>query len=105
MRSQVGFVDGAPSANRAGVLEQSTTDALSQAGLGARMQAEGLLHHGFELEFDGQRRRIAPTELTGHSITGYAQHEVVKDLVVAGLAAVDAPKFKRSNVSLHDFPH
>ncbi|BAN25353.1 4-hydroxybenzoate 3-monooxygenase [Caballeronia insecticola] len=88
---------------RAGVLEQGTMDLLNQVGLGARMQAEGALHHGFELAFEGQRRRIALTELTGHSITVYAQHEVIKDLVAARLAANGALKFNVSNVSLHDF--
>ncbi|SPB13191.1 4-hydroxybenzoate 3-monooxygenase [Caballeronia novacaledonica] len=88
---------------RAGVLEQGTMDTLNHAGLGARMQAEGALHHGFELAFEGQRRRIALTELTGHSITVYAQHEVIKDLVAARLAANGALKFNVSNVSLHDF--
>jgi p-hydroxybenzoate 3-monooxygenase len=88
---------------RAGVLEQGTMDLLNEAGLGARMQAEGALHHGFELAFEGQRRRIALTELTGHSITVYAQHEVIKDLVAARMAANGALKFNVSDVSLHDF--
>lgn len=88
---------------RAGVLEQGTMDLLNEAGLGARMQAEGALHHGFELAFEGQRRRIALTELTGHSITVYAQHEVIKDLVAARVAANGALKFNVSDVSLHDY--
>jgi p-hydroxybenzoate 3-monooxygenase len=88
---------------RAGVLEQGTMDLLKQVGLGTRMQVEGALHHGFELAFEGQRRRIALTELTGHSITVYAQHEVIKDLVAARLAADAALKFNVSNVTLHDF--
>ncbi|WP_175941753.1 4-hydroxybenzoate 3-monooxygenase [Caballeronia sp. BCC1704] len=88
---------------RAGVLEQGTMDLLNEAGLGARMQAQGALHHGFELAFEGQRRRIALTELTGHSITVYAQHEVIKDLVAARMAANGALKFNVSDVSLHDF--
>lgn len=88
---------------RAGVLEQGTIDLLNEAGLGARMRAEGAVHHGFELAFEGQRRRIALTELTGHSITVYAQHEVIKDLVGARVAADGALKFGVSGVSLHDF--
>ena len=88
---------------RAGVLERGTMDLLNEAGLGARMQAEGAVHHGFELAFEGQRRRIALTELTGHSITVYAQHEVIKDLVAARVAADAALKFGVSDVSLHDF--
>src|ERR1700722_5273872 len=88
---------------RAGVLEQGTMDLLNEAGLGARMRAEGAGHHGFELAFEGQRRRIALTELTGHSITVYAQHEVIKDLVGARVAADGVLKFGVSDVSLHDF--
>jgi len=65
---------------RAGVLEQGTMDLLNEAGLGARMLAEGAVHHGFRTRVSkGKRRRIALTELTGHSITVYAQHEVIKD--------------------------
>src|SRR3954462_14707674 len=48
---------------RAGVLEQGTMDILTNAGVGARMRAEGALHHGFELAFGGQRHRIDLTEL------------------------------------------
>ena len=88
---------------RAGVLEQGTMDLLIEFGLGARMQAEGAVHHGFELAFEGRRRRIALTELTGHSITVYAQHEVIKDMVAARVAADGALKFGVSDVSLHDF--
>jgi p-hydroxybenzoate 3-monooxygenase len=88
---------------RAGVLEQGTMDLLTEAGVGERMKAEGALHHGFELAFEGQRRRIALTELTGHSITVYAQHEVIKDLVAARVAADAALKFNVSDVTLHDF--
>jgi p-hydroxybenzoate 3-monooxygenase len=72
---------------RAGVLEQGTMDILNETGVGARMRAEGALHHGFELAFDGRRHRIDLTELTGKAITVYAQHEVIKDLVAAGGAA------------------
>src|SRR5262249_15197092 len=34
---------------RAGVLEQATMDLMDEVGLGARMHAEGLVHHGVEL--------------------------------------------------------
>jgi len=72
---------------RAGVLEQGTMDLLSESGVGARMKAEGALHHGFELAYEGKRRRIDLTGLTGHAITVYAQHEVIKDLVAARVEA------------------
>src|ERR1700679_404644 len=62
---------------RAGVLEQGTMDLLCEADVGARMKAQRALHHGFELAYEGKRRRIDLTGLTGHSITVYAQHEVI----------------------------
>ena len=40
---------------RAGVLEQGMVDLLRQAGVSQRMDAEGLVHHGVEFLFDGQR--------------------------------------------------
>jgi p-hydroxybenzoate 3-monooxygenase len=86
---------------RAGVLEQGTMDLLTESGVGARMRAEGALHHGFELAFEGKRRRIDLTGLTGHAITVYAQHEVIKDLVAARVAAGGALMFDVSDTSLH----
>lgn len=59
------------------------------AGGGARMVKEGMLHHGIELAFGGQRHRLDLCELTGRSITVYAQHEVIKDLVAAPIAQMD----------------
>ena len=86
---------------RAGVLEQGTMDILNQSGVGARMQREGVRHHGFELAFGGQRHRIDLTELTGRAITVYAQHEVIKDLIAARQAADGQIMFEVSDVALH----
>jgi len=87
---------------RAGVLEQGTMDVLVEAGVGARMLKEGTLHHGIELAFGGRRHRIDLTELTGRAITVYAQHEVIKDLVAARLAARGEIRFEVRDVSVHD---
>ncbi|WP_322013682.1 4-hydroxybenzoate 3-monooxygenase [Paraburkholderia sp. J12] len=86
---------------RAGVLEQGTMDLLTEAGVGERMKAEGAVHHGFELAFEGRRRRIDLTGLTGKSITVYAQHEVLKDLVAARMAAGGKVFFDVSDTSIH----
>jgi p-hydroxybenzoate 3-monooxygenase len=86
---------------RAGVLEQGTMDILTNAGVGARMQKEGALHHGFELAFGGQRHRIDLSGLTGKAITVYPQHEVIKDLVAARIAAQGQLLFEVSGVALH----
>ena len=50
---------------RAGVLEQGTVDLLIQSGVGARLQREGLTHHGIELRFNGTGHRIDFADLTG----------------------------------------
>jgi p-hydroxybenzoate 3-monooxygenase len=72
---------------RAGVLEQGTIDLLRRSGVGERAEREGLVHHGIELGFAGRRERIDFADLTGgKSITIYAQHEVIKDLIAARLA-------------------
>jgi p-hydroxybenzoate 3-monooxygenase len=76
---------------RAGVLEQGTVDLLIEMGVGARLQREGLVHHGVELRFGGEGHRIPFDELTGgRGITIYGQQEVVKDLIAARLE-VGAP--------------
>jgi p-hydroxybenzoate 3-monooxygenase len=73
---------------RAGVLEQRTADLLVRCGVGDRMLAQGLVHHGINLQFRGRRHRIDLTELSGgRSITVYGQQEVVKDLIAAREAA------------------
>jgi p-hydroxybenzoate 3-monooxygenase len=73
---------------RAGVLEQGSVDRLVEAGVGERLQREGLVHHGIWLRFDGENHRIPLTELSGgRSITVYGQQEVVKDLIQARLDA------------------
>ena len=86
---------------RAGVLEQGTMDILRDSGVGERMRAEGALHHGFELAFNGRRHRIDLHELTGKAITVYAQHEVIKDLVAARLGAGGQILFGVSKAALH----
>ncbi len=73
---------------RAGVLEHSTAELLDATGVGERMRREGLVHHGIEMRFGGERHRIALTELAdGRSLVVYGQQEVVKDLIAAGIAA------------------
>ncbi|MDJ1157165.1 4-hydroxybenzoate 3-monooxygenase [Chelatococcus sp. SYSU_G07232] len=88
---------------RAGVLEQGTVDLLNDTGLGERMRREGLVHHGIELSFSRRRHRIDLSELTGgKAITVYGQHEVVKDLIAARLAAGGEILFEVADVAVHD---
>ena len=72
---------------RAGVLEQGTVDVLRAAGVGERLDREGLHHGGIYLSFEGARHHIPMDELTGgRAVTVYGQTEVVKDLIAARLA-------------------
>src|SRR3990167_1447765 len=50
---------------RAGVLEQVAADLMDEAGVGQRMHAEGLVHSGFDMLFNGVRHRIDLEKLTG----------------------------------------
>src|SRR5258706_8975763 len=80
---------------RAGVLEQGTIDMLNEMGLGERMKREALVHEGIEIRFNGSGHRIDFPSLTdGKRITVYGQHEVVKDLIAARLAAGGAIHFE-----------
>lgn len=88
---------------RAGVLEQGTVELLTEMGVGDRMKREGLIHEGVEIRFNGRGHRIDFKELTGRSITIYAQQEVVKDLIAARLAAGGEILFEIEDVSVHDF--
>ena len=88
---------------RAGVLEQGTVDLMIETGVGERLQREGLRHDGVWFSFGGRRHRINMAELTGgRAITVYAQHEVVKDLVQARLAAGGQIVFEVDDLSVHD---
>jgi p-hydroxybenzoate 3-monooxygenase len=88
---------------RAGVLEQGTVDLLNAIGVGERMRREGIVHHGIELQFAGERHRIALSELTGgRSITIYGQQEVVKDLIAARIETGRPLLFEVEGVSLED---
>jgi p-hydroxybenzoate 3-monooxygenase len=85
---------------RAGVLEQGVADLLVEAGVGERLTAEGIVHHGIELQFEGERHRIAFDELTGKGIVIYGQTEIVKDLVAARLQSGLPLLFEVSDVSV-----
>ena len=88
---------------RAGVLEQGTADLFRALGVGERMDREGLVHHGVQFQFEGQRHRLPLTELTGgRAIMVYGQHEVVKDLIAARIADGGEIWFEASDVTLHD---
>jgi p-hydroxybenzoate 3-monooxygenase len=85
---------------RAGVLEQGSVDLLRATGVGERLDREGLVHGGINLQFAGERHRVPMTELTGRAITVYGQQEVVKDLIATRLAAGADIRFEVDDVRL-----
>jgi p-hydroxybenzoate 3-monooxygenase len=86
---------------RAGVLEQTTRDLLIEAGVGQRMQREGLVHGGIHLAFDGVHHHIPMDELTGgRCVTVYGQTEMVKDLIAARLSAGAPLRFEVCDVTI-----
>ena len=88
---------------RAGVLEQITVDLLAEAGVDARLRAEGLPHDGFEMCFDGQRHRIDLFGLTGRRVTVYGQTEVTHDLMDARSGPGQPTVYEAQEVSVHGF--
>ncbi|MBW4791740.1 4-hydroxybenzoate 3-monooxygenase [Pseudomonas tolaasii] len=88
---------------RAGVLEQGMVDLLREAGVSRRMDAEGLVHHGFELTLNGQLSPIDLNTLTGgQSVMVYGQTEVTRDLMAARADAGAVTLYEASNVQPHD---
>jgi len=87
---------------RAGVIEQVAVDLIDEAGVGARMHREGLVHDGTQICVDGVRHRIDFKELTGKTVMVYGQTEITKDLM-DGRAAAGAPTvYAAADVALHD---
>lgn len=88
---------------RAGVLEQGMVELLREAGVGQRMDAEGLVHEGFELAFDGRCERIDLKSLTGgKTVMVYGQTELTRDLMQARAASGAQTFYDAEDVQPHD---
>ncbi len=88
---------------RAGVLEEITVRKLREAGCAARLEAEGLVHHGTGISFGGTLHRIDIHALTaGKVVTVYGQTEVTRDLMYARAQSGGITAYEASDVALHD---
>ncbi|WP_116895547.1 4-hydroxybenzoate 3-monooxygenase [Pseudomonas syringae] len=88
---------------RAGVLEQGMTDLLREAGVSERMDAEGMIHDGFELAFAGRCERIDLKSLAdGRTVMVYGQTEVTRDLMAARAATGAMTIYDAADVKAHD---
>ncbi|MCX7892928.1 MAG: 4-hydroxybenzoate 3-monooxygenase [Burkholderiales bacterium] len=89
---------------RAGVLEQGAVAMLDEAGVGARLHAEGLVHGGIEILWAGTRHRVDLNGLTGgKNVIVYGQTEVTKDLMDARRASGATSVYEAEEVSVHGF--
>ncbi len=64
------------------------------------MHAEGLVHHGVTLSFDGDRQRINFSALVGKQVMVYGQTEVTRDLMELRQGQTI---YEAEDVELHDF--
>jgi len=87
---------------RAGVIEYGSGEVLKQAGLGARMEAEGFIHEGVNLAFADRMERVDFEGLTGKHVIIYGQTQLQKDLYDAldgaGITLID----QAEDVAIHD---
>ncbi|GGF03339.1 4-hydroxybenzoate 3-monooxygenase [Stappia taiwanensis] len=87
---------------RAGVLEQGAADLLRTAGVGARMDREGLVHEGIEIAVGGRLHRLDLAALTGgKTVMVYGQTEVTADLYAARDAMDGVVIDAAEDVALH----
>lgn len=87
---------------RAGVIEYGSGEVLRQAGLAARMDAEGFVHDGVNLAFSDRLLHVDFKGLTGKHVIIFGQTELQKDLYdvidEAGITFID----EAEEVALHD---
>jgi p-hydroxybenzoate 3-monooxygenase len=89
---------------RAGILEQVAVDLLREAGVGGRVDREGIVHHSIELVFAGERHPIDVHGLTGGKVvTAYGQTELTRDLMEARAAQGLPTIYEAKDVSVHGF--
>lgn len=88
---------------RAGVLEEGTVNLLREAGVGARMDTEGVVHSGVELAFGGISRRVDLAKYAhGKTVMVYGQTEVTRDLMDARSAAGAQSLYSVEDTVIHE---
>ena len=87
---------------RAGVLESGTVELLREAGVGERMDREGLIHDGTYLASANRGFRIDFRAHTGKGVMVYGQTEVTADLYAARDAMNGKILHEVDAIELHD---
>lgn len=87
---------------RAGVLERGLVGLMEKAGVAGRLHAEGHIHDGTLIGYDGDMFRVDFSEHTDASVVVYGQTEVTRDLYAARDAAGLPVFFNVDDVVLND---
>jgi p-hydroxybenzoate 3-monooxygenase len=87
---------------RAGVLERGLVGLMGEAGVDARMQAEGFIHDGTLIAYDSDMFRVDFASHTDATVMVYGQTEVTRDLYDARAATGCDTRFETENVVIHD---
>lgn len=97
------YLEQSPHRIRAGVLEWGSKEILVQAGLGQRLQEQGLEHRGVYLAYDNILQHLDLPMLTGgKSIWVYGQQYLVQDLIRLYLEKGGVINFEHQVVDLED---
>lgn len=86
---------------RAGVLEEGSAKVLREAGVGDRMDREGLVHAGFDIAFNNAVQHVDLNSFTGNNVLVYGQTEITRDLMQTRLDA-STSIYEAEDVALHD---
>lgn len=87
---------------RAGILEWGSVEMLREAGVGARMDAEGFVHDGTSITDAELMVHIDFKGLTGKQVMVYGQTEVTRDLYAAQDAMGTPILHGVEDVAIHD---
>jgi len=88
---------------RAGVLEQGSVGLFDSVGVSGRLHAEGFIHEGFALAFDGAKHRVDLASHVGKTVTVYGQTEITRDMMDARLERGLTTIYDADDVAIHDF--
>lgn len=87
---------------RAGVIEQTTVDLLTDIGLADRLHRQALVHNGFYVRFDRTTHRLDFHRHFDRHAFVYGQTELVADLIDARRDTGRPLYFEADDVTVHD---
>ncbi len=88
---------------RAGVLERGSVGFFDSVGVSDRLHAEGYVHEGFALSFNGHKHRVDLQKYAGKTVTVYGQTEITRDMMDARLERGLTTIYEADDVAIHDF--